>query len=181
MRALLAALAVFLIVPSGAGAQLFGAKDAVDRRTEIRRMGNETLERLFELRPAAREELARSVGFAAFDSRSVKLLVLGTAGGHGLARETATGKFTYMKMGSFGGGLGLGVENFRLVLIFNDRWQFRKFLEEGLEVGAEASAGAADAKSKVLDGVTVYQIAGSGLSAEAMLHGTRYWKDDELN
>jgi hypothetical protein len=41
----------------------------------------------------------------------------------------------------------------------------------------DAVSGAAD----VLPGVRIYQITDTGLMAQAMLQGTKYWRDDELN
>jgi hypothetical protein len=76
------------------------------------------------------------------------------------------------------------VKDFRAVFVFHDQATLQKFLDCGREFDAHADA-AAKAGEKggevVADGVTVYPLTGSQLALQAMLKGTRYWKDAELN
>lgn len=185
-RVLLAGL--LLSSPGVVAAQLFGSseRDATEKRMAIRKMGNETLEQLYREIPGARAEVESSVGFAVFDNLGVNVLLLSTARGYGIAREIPSGRLVYMKMSAVGAGLGVGVEDYRVVMIFKDRWTFAKFLDQGLEVGtgAGASGGSGDVASAEipgLEGVKVYQITAKGRAIQATLQGTRYWKDEELN
>lgn len=94
-----------------------------------------------------------------------------------------------MKMFSAGGGLGLGVKDYRLVFVFDNKKVMTQFVEEGWQAAAQADAAAkydedGDAASLAIDvapGVYLYQITDSGLALQATIQGTKYWKDDDLN
>jgi hypothetical protein len=84
-------------------------------------------------------------------------------------------------------------------MIFHDQKAFNDFLGSGMEfagkAGAEAQAAdqgmAARQEAKVgsageegiqlIQGVEVYQMTSTGLMAQAMVYGTKYWKDSDLN
>ena len=75
------------------------------------------------------------------------------------------------------------------MFVFHDEKSFNDFVTTGLDLTGTADAaakvgekgdaigGAAD----VLPGVRIYQITDSGLIAQAMVQGTKYWRDDTLN
>ena len=93
-----------------------------------------------------------------------------------------------MKMGEVGVGLGLGIKDFRAIFVFHDKYSLDRFVNSGLAFGGDADAaakagnkGAAVGGGVLVDGITVYQFTQSGLALQAMLKGTKYWKDDELN
>lgn len=46
---------------------------------------------------------------------------------------------------------------------------------------ATAKAGVKGGAADVIPGVRIYQLTDSGLMAQAMLQGTKYWRDDTLN
>ncbi|MEM6474155.1 MAG: YSC84-related protein, partial [Planctomycetota bacterium] len=109
-------------------------------------------------------------------------------GGFGVIRDNRTGTDTYMKMGEVGVGLGAGVKDYRIVMVFHDAETMSDFVEKGWSFGAQADAaakasdkGAAAGAEAILDGVTVYQITETGLALQATIKGTKFWKDDELN
>ena len=111
--------------------------------------------------------------------------------GSGMVVEHAkTGdKTTYMKMGSAGVGIGLGVKDFRAVFVFTDPEKLKNFVDKGWDFSGEADAaakaddkgGAAATAGNLSNGVEVFQITKSGLALQATLNGTKYWKDDDLN
>ena len=89
---------------------------------------------------------------------------------------------------ALGGGLGVGVKDFRAVYVFEKRHIMERFIEQGLNVGAQADAaaksggqGEAVGGELLLDGIRVYQLTESGLALQATIQGTKYWKDPELN
>ena len=95
----------------------------------------------------------------------------------------------YMKMGTLGGGLGLGLKDFRGVIIFRKLEDMDKFIEKGWAFSGQADAafksgdkgGAySAAKSADMDIIT-YQLTENGAALQATLQGTKYWKHKDLN
>jgi len=180
------ALAVFGFV--GTAAQ---AKDTPDEeRAKIQKKSAEVLEDLYKLDPSTKAKVEKSVGYAVFSNVGVNLFVVAAAGGSGMVTENHKGgKVTYMKMGSAGVGIGLGVKDFRAVFVFSDKEKLTNFIDKGWDFGAEADAaakaedagGAAATAGNLSGGVEVFQITKSGLALQATLNGTKYWKDDDLN
>jgi lipid-binding SYLF domain-containing protein len=185
-RLLLAACA---LVFTAATARAKGT--AEEQRAAIHQTRDSVLEELFRLNPSAKEKIKKSAGYAVFTNVGVNLVLASFAGGHGvvvekgLLRDTET----YMKMGSAGLGLGLGVKDFRAVFVFESTKQLRDFVEKGWDFSGQADAaaksddkGAAAATAgTVVPGVSVYQITKNGLALQATLQGTKYWKDRDLN
>jgi lipid-binding SYLF domain-containing protein len=74
------------------------------------------------------------------------------------------------------------------VLIFTNRKVLKEFLEKGWTFGGETAAvakvegkGGQAGELESPQGITVYQLAKSGLMAKGSVQGTKYWKDDALN
>ena len=91
-------------------------------------------------------------------------------------------------MGEVGIGLGAGIKDFRAVFVFHDRAALERFLDVGVSIGGQADAaakagdlGAAVSGEAIVDNVTVYQLTQSGLALQAIIKGTRYWRDPQLN
>ncbi len=162
---------------------------AAEKRETINKMRRETLADLYKLRPAARDEIKRAVGYAVFSNVGVNLFVVSTGNGYGVAHDNKTGKDIYMKMLSGGVGVGLGVKDFRGIFIFSDRAAFTDFVEHGWTAQGQADAaaqaddkgGSAAAAIEVGPGIRLYQITKNGLALQATIQGTKYWKADKLN
>jgi lipid-binding SYLF domain-containing protein len=93
-----------------------------------------------------------------------------------------------MKMGEVGVGLGLGLKDFRVVMVFHTTESMNNFVEKGWAFGAQADAaakasdkGAAVGGEVTIDNITIYQLTESGLALQATVKGTKYWKDENLN
>ena len=160
-----------------------------EKQDYVLKMRNETLRDLYEKQPSAKDHIRGSAGYAVFSSVGVKIFFFGSGNGFGVAHDNKTRKNTYMRMFTGGIGLGLGVKDYRLVIVFDNKVDLDKFIEEGWDFSgsAEASAKRYDdggtlsvAKSVNLD-ITMYTITKAGLSLEAMIEGTKFWKVDELN
>lgn len=170
------------------GCATTGATTKSEKRQAILKMKQEVLSELYQIKPNARSQVAKAPGYAVFSNANVNLVLASFSGGQGVVKDNTTGRHTYMNMGEAGIGFGLGVKDFRAVFIFHDNNTMRNFIDSGWEVGAHADA-AAKAGDKggavggeiLLDGVTVYQITESGLALQAILKGTKYWKDTSLN
>ena len=152
-------------------------------------MEDETLARLYKERPEAAGEINNAVGYAVFSSGSLALLWVSGGYGHGVAHNNADNSDIYMQMASAGVGLGLGAKDYNTVFIFYDEKALHDFVTTGLDL-----SGTADAAAKVgekgeavseganaLSGMRIYQMTDAGLIAQAMLQGTKYWRDDSLN
>ena len=189
---LLRRVLVLLLAPLLADAPLFAAKGSLDeKRTEIRQMRDAVLAELFKLHPEAKTKVKKAAGYAVFSNVGVNLIFASVAGGKGLVVQSGflSDTETFMKMGSAGIGLGLGVKDFRAVFIFSDKERLQTFVEKGWDFSGQADAAAkSDDKgaalagaATVVPGVEVYQITKNGLALQATLQGTKYWKDRDLN
>ncbi|WP_353661323.1 hypothetical protein [Hydrogenimonas sp. SS33] len=176
---LLTALVAVVFIFSG----FFGgdkSKDEIQKaRREIRKMmANETLQMLYKYAPDARQKVKKAYGYAVFSNVGVNLFLLSTENGSGLAHNNRTGKDIFMKMFSGGVGLGLGVKDFHIAFIFDNKKVFDHFVNSGWEANAQADASVA---VTVAPGVHLYKLTKNGLALQATIQGTNYWKDDELN
>lgn len=183
-RSLIVALAsIFMMVPAA------NADKSEKKRGEILEMRAEVLERLYQDRPETRIEIQNSVGYAVFSNLGVNVVFISGGGGKGVAHNQITGEDTFMRMGSAGVGLGLGIKDFRAVFVFHDQKAFNDFVENGWDFSGEADAAAnSDGKGGEVSGATtlsrkvnVYQFNKAGLALQATLKGTKYWQDKKLN
>jgi lipid-binding SYLF domain-containing protein len=190
-RFFLPALALVAFVCSGPVAQARKKQSPDEQRTSIQKMHEEVLAELYELQPSAKAKIRKSVGYAVFSNVGVNLVIASFAGGHGIVVEKGmiSDTETYMKMGSAGLGLGLGVKDFRGVFVFYDKAKLKSFIDKGWDFSAQADAaaksgekgGSAAGAGNLAEGVEVFQITKNGLALQATLQGTKYWKDRDLN
>ena len=79
------------------------------------------------------------------------------------------------------GGNGLGVKDYRVVMIFKNKDTLDKFIESGWDVGAHADAAAkagdsgaeASGEGDIRSGVEVFSMTESGLALQATIAGTK--------
>ena len=151
---------------------------------KITETAEDALTQLFAKNPKAKELYARSYGWAVFDNLKLAFVFSG-GGGNGVAVVKETGEKTFMKMGTAGVGLGLGVNKYDVIFLFQDKQTFNNFVNKGwqADAGATAAAGkaAAEVKTNFVNGLAIYQITEKGLMANADIAGTKYWKNDKLN
>jgi lipid-binding SYLF domain-containing protein len=122
-------------------------------------------------------------------TRRTNLFVLSTARGAGEAFNSTAKQETFMKMVSAGGGLGVGVKDYRVVFAFETEQALKNFLNSDWSGSGQADAAAKTSKSggaysgaaMVEPGVWVYQITEKGLALQLTLQGTKYYTDDDLN
>ena len=175
----------------GASPLVHAKKSAAEQRAAIHQTRDDVLAELYKLRPDAKAKIKQAAGYAVFSNVGVNLVLASFAGGHGIVVEKGMLKDTetYMKMGSAGIGLGLGVKDFRAVFVFDDVKSLRAFVDKGWDFSGQADAaaksnekgGAAATAGNIAPGVEVYQITKNGLALQATLQGTKYWKDKNLN
>jgi len=167
----------------------FAADDVAKQQKQIRSMVQETLQRLYKAEPKTRAAIKHAYGYAVFSDLGVKILFGGTGNGKGIAVNNRTKHEVFMKMIEIQAGLGMGVDKFRVVFVFDNERAFDDFVNKGWEFGGQSTfaakngdqGGAMAGAVAVSDGVWMYQLTDKGLAAEISATGTKYYKDDELN
>ena len=183
------ALAISIILALSLVACSAPGKTKSDQVAAVEKMKSDTLQELYKQRPTAKSVLSRSVGYAVFSNVSGQYIFFGGGSGYGVAINKKTGKETYMQMAQVGLGLGLGIQDIRVVFVFHSDKAFTSFVESGWEFGGQADAaakasekgGSATGEMSVSSEMDVYTMTESGLLAKVNMAGTKYWKDSDLN
>lgn len=165
------------------------ADSAADKRAEINEEASKTLARLYKEAPHVKDEVANAEGYGVFSNIGVNVIFLSGGGGSGVVVDNKTGGRTYMNMGSAGVGLGLGIKDFRGVFVFHTRKALDNFVEHGWDFSGQADAAAKSGEKggegsvagTIVDGASIYQLTENGLTLQATLQGTKYWKSEKLN
>lgn len=159
------------------------------KQAEIRKMAQDTLQRLYKAQPLAKTAVTKAAGYAVFSNLGVKILVAGSGNGQGLAVNNKTRKETFMKMLELQAGLGVGVKKYKVIFVFETVNAFNNFVDKGWQFGGQATAaakagdkgGAMAGAAAVADGVWMYQLTDNGLALELTVKESKYYKDDDLN
>jgi lipid-binding SYLF domain-containing protein len=191
-RILLLLAVAMMALPAAAG--LFGVKgkNADEKKAATRQQRDEILAKLYAAYPDAKEKIKSAAGYGTFNNKNVNLFLLSTGHGYGIIVDNKTGQETFMAMGSLGGGLGLGAKDLSVVFIFKKPEVMKKFVESGWQFGGEADAtakagkegggvskeGGVDTGANLFE---IYQMTDTGVSLQATVAGTKYWKDKDLN
>jgi lipid-binding SYLF domain-containing protein len=72
----------------------------------------------------------------------VKILFAGSGNGMGVAVNNRTKHETFMKMIEVQAGLGMGVDKFRVVFLFDNKQAFDGLVNSGWEFGGQSTAAA---------------------------------------
>jgi lipid-binding SYLF domain-containing protein len=160
-----------------------------DKRIYVLSMKNETLAELYSKRPEAKSKIKNAAGHAVFTNISTNLFLFSSGSGYGVAIKNSNGKKTYMKMNFAGFGPGLGVKDFKAVLIFKNKRTFSEFIDGDWEFGGHADAtaksddkgAAAGGEMYIKDDVEIYQLTEAGIALQATVAGTYFREYTELN
>lgn len=152
-------------------------------------MAHDTLQRLYKAEPKAKGAVAGGAGYAVFSNTGVKILMLGSGKGEGLAVNNKSKQETFMKVLELQAGLGFGVKKFSVIFVFDNDKAFDSFVNSGWEFGGQTTAaaktgekgGALAGATSVSPGVWMYQLTDKGVALEITAKGTKYYKDDDLN
>ncbi|WP_462160201.1 lipid-binding SYLF domain-containing protein [Pseudoalteromonas sp. GB56] len=185
---LLISLVVLLTMTVIGGCATSGKASPQAKRDVVQSMRSATLTDLYMQKPDVQNQIATSAGYAVFDNANVNVVFASFGGGYGVVKNNRTGKWTYMNMGEAGLGLGLGVKDFNVVMVFHTEAALNRFIDHGWTFGGNADAaakhkekGGAVAAEAIVDDVTVYSLTETGLALQAVLKGTKFWVDGELN
>ena len=190
-------------------AGIFGPKgdNPEEKRDKIREERDEMLEQLYEAKPELRQEIAAAPGYATFSNRNMNLFLLASGNGYGVVVDNESGDETFMRMASLGAGVGMGVKDLDVIFVFNDPDTMTEFVEKGWQFGGHADAmaeagdvgggigqsgtvdtagagGLSSGASEVLDvegQMEIYQLTNAGVALQAVVAGTKYWRDGKLN
>ena len=192
IKRLLVLTGACLALPAAGG--LFGPKgeNVEEKQAKVREQRDEILAKLYASHPEAKDKIQKAAGYGAFNNKNMNLFLLSTGHGYGVVVDTKSKKETFMAMGALGGGVGLGAKDLSVVFIFKNADVMKKFVESGWQFGGEADAtakagekGGGAAKEGGIDtGANVfeiYQMTDAGVSLQATVSGTKYWKDKKLN
>ena len=164
------------------GAKLSDSERA-EHRAEIMKMSKDTLAVLSKDANAS-DLLSKAYGRAVFDTTKGGFIVTG-AGGTGVATKKAGSDPVYMHMGEGGVGLGAGLEKYKLVILFENKEIYDKFVEGAWSAAASAQAAAghngAGQVAKFNNGVAVYHLTDKGVIAQVDVTGVKFWPSDKLN
>lgn len=159
-----------------------------EKQNAILKMADETLAELVHEKPHVKQQINASPGYAVFSNANVNIILASFGGGHGVVKNTAAGKTIFMRMGEVGVGVGAGVKDYRLVMIFQNQAVMDKFIDQGWVFGAQADAaakasdaGGAAGGEAVVNGIAIYQLTEAGLALQATVKGTKFWRDESLN
>ncbi|MGB6972953.1 MAG: YSC84-related protein [Desulfobulbales bacterium] len=164
-------------------------EEVKQEQADIRKMVNETLNRLYKLQPGAKSAISKSAGYAVFNNFGTKILVVGGGTGKGILFDKKNKKEVFMKMIEAQAGLGMGIKKFSVIFVFDKQSNVDAFVNSGWEFGGQATAaakmgeegGAFAGAMSVSPGVWMYQMTDDGLAVELTGKGTKYYKDDDLN
>ncbi len=160
-----------------------------DQRVEVLGVRDDTIRELNRREPKTIREVATSAGYGVFANFGTQFLVLSTGNGYGVVVDNTTHQRTYMRTAGLGAGLGIGVREYRIVMIFRTRAALLQFVDSGWDFGGSGSAGlkfgetggsAAGAASMAED-VKVYQFTETGVMLGGSMRGAKFWVDEDLN
>ncbi len=165
------------------------AKSKEKKKAEILEMRAEVLTQLYSNHPETKRMIKNAEGYAVFNNGGINLIILSAGSGKGVAHDNKTGKNIFMRMATGGVGIGLGIKDYRAVMIFHERDAFDTFVNKGWDFSAQADAaakiegdgGEANASGTAVGGVSLYQMTKKGIALQATLQGTKYWKNKKLN
>src|ERR1700757_789334 len=139
---------IVLVCLVGVAAVADDEKNKKKKRTEIRKMSQESLTRLYKAQPSAKAAVEKAYGYAVFSNTGIKILFGGSGNGEGVAIKNQDKNETFMKMFEIQAGLGMGVKKFRVIFVFDNQKAFEGFVNSGWEFGGQASAAAKTSPEK---------------------------------
>jgi len=112
------------------------------KQTNVRQQQRDMLGLFYESNPELKAKVGRAAGYATFSILDLNLFVVATGGGYGVLMDNRTGRETFMRVASLGGGLGVGAKDLRVLFIFNNAEIMRQFVDQGWQFGGQADAAA---------------------------------------
>lgn len=169
---------------------IFGpdGKTVAERRAQVLKERDTLVWRLGLRRPSLAAELKEAPGYAYFSTSNLHLLLFSSEDAYGVVTDRE-GRTTYMRMYGTGAGFGLGIKDFRILMIFRSKSTLDGFVANGMDIRGAAAAGIevgeldamADVSESVQQDVVVYQLTELGGAFHVTLQANKFWVDDVLN
>jgi lipid-binding SYLF domain-containing protein len=165
------------------------AQDKAAKQAEVLKATQASLERFFKAKPELKAATEKAPGYAVLTTFGISFLV-GGSGGHGVVRDNATKKITFMKMGGGSVGFQIGAAESDILIIFKTAAALNDFVNNGWTFGggANVSAGASGSSvgggrsGSVMDNADAYTLTKAGLTGDLLSVGSaKVWKDADLN
>ncbi len=159
-----------------------------EQKVTVQKMSDSALTIFYKKNPGLEKHLKTQAGFAVFKNMGIDIFLPSTESGWGVVYDNKTGKKTYMKMFSFGIGLGLGIRDFRALYTLATPDDIKYFIEHGWGLGVQANAvfkfgetGAGIAEAiEIRPGIQLYKFTQNGVALHATVQGTKIWENDVL-
>lgn len=164
-------------------------EDIKKMRQHLLTMSEETLERLYQEQPEAKELIEDAYGYGVFEGQAVNLVLYVAGKGLGVVIDNKTKTPIFMNAIRGGTGPGIGYKSLHGVLVFSNETVYKQFTTIGLQVSASGDAtiklggkgiGVEKAISLV-PGVKFYQLTDVGIVLQANWGATEFLKDPNLN
>ena len=111
-----------------------------EQRAQIQTERKEILKKMFEGQPTLEQQVKEAPGYATFSVFNMNLLLVATAKGTGVVIDNEKNQEIYMDVLSVGGGIGAGVKDLNVLIIFNKHETLEQFTTSGWQFGATADA-----------------------------------------
>ncbi len=108
----------FFMLVMISGCATIKGNNIAEQKDYVQDMKANTLTRLFNEYPVAKEQIKNSAGYGVFSNINTHIFVLSGGSGYGVVTDNKDKNPVYMKMRTLGGGFGLGLKDFRGVIIF---------------------------------------------------------------
>jgi lipid-binding SYLF domain-containing protein len=154
------------------------------QRDALLRFADESLEKLYAIKPEAKRRIEEAPGYAVFDVSAVNVILFLGQRGKGVMIDNRTQKPTFMRATRAGTGPGLGYREIRQIFVFKNAGameQFKLGNAVGGDVSAAVSVGKESGQISFNPNIDIYQITDKGLAVEAQWGGTAYLVDPDLN
>jgi hypothetical protein len=179
----LSMLVAMVCILGSMAVQAQNSTEPVQRRIEIVKNAQSTLDELLKTQPSSKE----------LYDRAVRTRLLDYSGLHHLGRRPAPASRSTRRRphGPICGwawvesGSATGAPIFPLIVLFETQDHLKKFVAGGWDSSATAEAAAAKegvaARATFMNGAAFYQVTEKGLMAHADVTGTKFWQVDDLN
>ncbi|MFA6717353.1 MAG: hypothetical protein WC082_11625 [Victivallales bacterium] len=166
-----------------------GGDTISEQKYNAHTMSTQGLDMLYVKNPDLKEKIVSAAGYGVYKDLGIHLFILSTESGWGVIHNNRTGKDTYMKLYSIGLGPGLGVRDFRAVVLFDNQQSINDFINSGWAGNWQANAAfqfgdvgdSAAVAAEIMPGVRLYKYTVNGVVLQATFQGTKTWQNDKLN
>ena len=183
-------LFTLLLISVLSGCMMIPKGDTPEQQREsILQMEQQTLNRLYEQHPDAQEQIQNAAGYGVFSSIGTSIIIANFGNGYGVIHDNTKDTNRFMRMERYGGGLGVGQREYKMVMVFHNEDILNDIQYGGWTFGAGGSAtfkekdkdGTAGSGNEVLADITIYEMADSGFMLTGNVSGMTFRKAVLLN